>query len=286
MKTNQNGFTLIELLVVIATIGILASWTLPGLVKAKNQAKATTCINNLRQLGIGLKLFIDDNNSRFPPRSVEDTDSVLKPTWPVLGGYDSQEQFARYYPSATRRPLYSYVPPSDVYKCVFDQGQRYISLEDEPRPLNKPSNFATVGSSYHYNAGVFNLYAWEQAVQSGKYEGSGPKGDSSLPGKREGWVKEPDKFILMHEPPARAYRDDKDEKTGKEKLIWYQWHEAPLGRADISEPIFAPRRFISPILFVDGHVRIHNFSKSLATLTEMPYEPTKDWVWYQNPDNY
>ena len=96
-------------------------------------------------------------------------------------------------------------------------------------------------------------------------------------------MKEPDKFIMMHEPPARAY-PDRDEETGKEKLAWYQWHKSIPGRVDIDHPISAPRRFISPVLFVDGHARVHNFSKALGILTEMPYEPTKDWVWYQNPD--
>ena len=60
------AFTLIELLVVVAIIGVLAALLMPALGKAKERAKGTACISNLRQTGLALQMYVDGNNSRLP----------------------------------------------------------------------------------------------------------------------------------------------------------------------------------------------------------------------------
>ena len=112
MRTNdlrQHGFTLIELLVVIAIIMILAGMLLPSLGRAKEQAKMIQCLNNLRQMGISVRLYVDDHQGRFPPIWVTEPDTQqVKETRPTLGGFDPLAAQLLCFPTAKARPRYNY----------------------------------------------------------------------------------------------------------------------------------------------------------------------------------
>src|ERR1017187_396842 len=98
----DRAFTLIELLVVIAIIAILAAMLLPALSKAKQKAWTTTCNSNLRQIGLGMKMYADDNREFYP-------ESGGKISW------NQKDSGTGYY--GWLQQIFSYTQSTNLYHC-------------------------------------------------------------------------------------------------------------------------------------------------------------------------
>lgn len=83
---GPKGFTLIELLVVIAIIAVLAGMLLPSLGRAREKARSLQCLNQLHQLGLSTRLYVDDNRGSFPERRTDRRwPTQLRPSYRILG---------------------------------------------------------------------------------------------------------------------------------------------------------------------------------------------------------
>ena len=219
-----SAFTLMELLVVIAIIGIFASLLLPAFTMAKGLARATTCKNLLHQMGLGLKMYVGENDGKYPLYSGS--------PGPSYGDAANVWWEAPVYWSSKLFPYYPANWTNAGYHCPG-----YAGLTKGPAAKNQGSRLG----SYAFNArGSAVNYGYTNADL-----GLGAKVAGQIAAS-ENQVKVPSEMFAIGES---RYANAKENSCGGGQ----DWLECGVGKFSSA---FAPRRHGRNYnqLFCDGHV--------------------------------
>lgn len=214
-KNQRVAFTLVELLVVLAIIAVLAALLLPVLSATKARAKRTTCLNNLRQISLGLRMYCDDANDASP-----------RPESPMFGtpAWNSYRKLTGSYVGVTGQSS----PQDKLFACPSDT----FYYDVIPNGVGKSNGIPFVASSLHDQSNFdFSSYGFN----GGRMTIFGTN-TPSIGGRKLSSIKEPAKTVLVAEVPA---------------FCPYSWHQ-PKPFVSGKPPFFDNAKAVAG--FVDGHV--------------------------------
>lgn len=237
-----KGFTLTELLVVIAISAILAALLLPVLSVAKEKARRTTCLNNLRQINLGVRMYSDDS-SDTSPSAEQNTNRPFSSYKILMQGFVGLNG-----PPSPLDKLFAC--PSDTFHYYFQSSNGQTMFI--PKGMHEESS--AYYSSYAFN-GANQLPRLSKDVHSGSLPG--------IAGRKLSSIRHPDETILVAEHPA---------------FLPFSWHKPKQPITDPKNRAFTDAKDM--VSFVDGHVSYISMYWNGHTLSTL-YDPPAgyDYQW-------
>ena len=246
---GRRAFTLIELLVVIAVIGILAALLLPTLAGAKARARQANCLNNLKQINLGIHLYASDNSDAFPATPDVTGGLVLTNHWGVFYKRYIKSYLGLQGPSSPQDKVFAC--PADTFYFDFPS----MALESQ---------------SYHDQPETdFSSYAFNGANGSPNNPPPAYLNEPTLPGvfaRKQSSIKDPARTLLVMETAA---------------LFPWSWHQ-PLRPSVGKYGINDAKNLVS---FVDGHINyLKIYWNPSLDMTACNYDPPSGYDYKRSAD--
>ncbi|MGH7979655.1 MAG: type II secretion system protein [Limisphaerales bacterium] len=236
-KTSRTiAFTLIELLIVIAILGILAAILLPVLSEARERAVGVYCINNYKELGVGIEIYLDENHDMFPANGAEPKGFHVE-DWIYWrpAGYVDPVTGSRCLPLA-QSPIAIACATSDATNLFHCPGDLSDELRDAAALANNGPAFPYSYTMACTTAGRGEASVWTGAT--GRF----------VPFKLTQVKRPSDKIMMVEEPDCDAERPPgnpttrtdledgswlpKYDSTGKEVALRHSKEDGNIGFAD------------------------------------------------------
>ena len=151
---------MVELLTVIAIIAVLAALLFPVYATARGKAREITCVSNLRQIGMAIKMYTQDYDEYYP-WAVDPTDKYTPQIW---GGHPDFQAQIPFMPMI-HEALQTYIKSQNLFACPADTGYTIEDFTGEYLDAT-PSSFKKFGTSYNYRTEISFRHASEGSIRN------------------------------------------------------------------------------------------------------------------------